>query len=389
MIIDPDFLRWAYGRRTTTSGIAYFLNVSRRTVRRSLLEYGIVSPGRAPRSNNMDPNVSVGQADHNFDPSHLAELPQEVQDAANLIQSSSSSAYLSNMSNNDLDTMIQLLRSHYPGAGIRMLDGMLRRLGQVLPYERIQQSLTRLEPVSRVFDRIRIRRRRYTVPGPNSLWHHNGHHRKHSCLSVHNVRIERLWVDVSNSISQHWNNHFTLLESNHSLDVDNSNHIWLLQHLFLNTINHLLAFWAQGWNNHRITQRDGPNRSPEDMWGFDMFVHGLRGNDPSEFTMTDEELENFGIDWEGLQDDTLLQSLRRNYDHEEADGASTWLGRHGPPPTLNEVRVDPPTGLMTTEDVQALDESLWSINRTANEGDVVYLWSCALAFARGRYPDAF
>ncbi|KAJ3816977.1 hypothetical protein F5880DRAFT_1451611, partial [Lentinula raphanica] len=46
-VIDPNFLRWAYGRRST-SGIAYFLNVHPRTVRRALLEHGIASPGSMP-----------------------------------------------------------------------------------------------------------------------------------------------------------------------------------------------------------------------------------------------------------------------------------------------------------------------------------------------------
>lgn len=45
--IDPDFLRWAYSLRTT-SAISRFLGVSRITVRRALLEYGIVERQEAP-----------------------------------------------------------------------------------------------------------------------------------------------------------------------------------------------------------------------------------------------------------------------------------------------------------------------------------------------------
>ena len=54
--------------------------------------------------------------------------------------------------------------------------GMLRRLGHVVPYERVRLSLWRVDPVVRVFDRIRIRRRGYSVPGPMALWHHDGQH---------------------------------------------------------------------------------------------------------------------------------------------------------------------------------------------------------------------
>ncbi|KAJ3817199.1 hypothetical protein EV361DRAFT_806431 [Lentinula raphanica] len=211
--------------------------------------------------------------------------------------------------------------------------------------------------------------------------------------SVHNVRIERLWVDVSNSISQAWNNFFTALEVSHNLEVHNHNHVWLLQYLFMGIINDRLAFWAESWNNHRISQRDGPNRSPEDMWGFDMLVEGLRGDSLDGFAMSDQELEVFGIDWEGLQDGALLQSLRRNYAHEE--GANTWLGRHGPPPTLNEVQVDPPSGSMTAEDVQALDiliQSMARDRRDSEESEDEYhtrLWCTALAYAQARYPSDF
>ncbi|KAJ7662792.1 hypothetical protein DFH06DRAFT_1088364 [Mycena polygramma] len=47
IVIDPDFLRWAYSQRTTAS-IHRFLGVSRDTVRRALLEYGIVAPQADP-----------------------------------------------------------------------------------------------------------------------------------------------------------------------------------------------------------------------------------------------------------------------------------------------------------------------------------------------------
>ncbi|KAJ4473970.1 hypothetical protein C8J55DRAFT_376515, partial [Lentinula edodes] len=46
-IIDPNFLQFAY-RHRSTSGISSFLDVSRSTLRRRLLEYGIASPGADP-----------------------------------------------------------------------------------------------------------------------------------------------------------------------------------------------------------------------------------------------------------------------------------------------------------------------------------------------------
>ncbi|KAF9077223.1 hypothetical protein BDP27DRAFT_1509300 [Rhodocollybia butyracea] len=176
---------------------------------------------------------------------------------------------------------------------------------------------------------------------------------------VHNVRIERLWVDVSHSnISQHWNDLFTMLELHHGLDIDNVTHIWLLHHLFL-------AFWVGGWNQHRIqSQQDGPNRSPEDMFGFDMLVRGIWGDAVEQYAMSDEELE-----------------------HEE--GTSTWHGRHGPPPNLNEVHVDPPSSLLTADETQNLDDVLQHISQSSDQADVVHLWTTALAYVRTLHPGKF
>ena len=65
-----------------------------------------------------------------------------------------------------------------------MLHGMLLRLGHLIPRERIRQSLLRIDPVQRVFERIQIRCRTYSVPGPNSLWHHDGQHGKENQFSL-------------------------------------------------------------------------------------------------------------------------------------------------------------------------------------------------------------
>ncbi len=55
--------------------------------------------------------------------------------------------------------------------------------------------------------------------------------------SVHNIHIERLWVDVTKGFGSKWKVFFWMLESNHGLDVDKDAHIWLLHFLFLHYIN--------------------------------------------------------------------------------------------------------------------------------------------------------
>lgn len=112
----------------------------------------------------------------------------------------------------------------------------------------------------------------------------------------------------------------------------------------------------------------------------------MRGDSVDQFSMSDDELEVFGVDWEGLQDETLLRALRRNYANEEG---STWHGRQGPSPVLHEVRVDPPSGPLTTTQIRELDTVIQSIPRTSEQGDVMNLWVTALAHVRMLYPHRF
>ncbi|KAE9388731.1 hypothetical protein BT96DRAFT_1003909 [Gymnopus androsaceus JB14] len=178
-VINRDFLSWAYTQRTT-SGISQFLGLSCNTVRQSLLDYGLAPSGANPfPSNTNDAEVEGDILNPAPSNAHTQEeLPAEVRNVASSI--ASSSGYLSNISDEDLDRLVRELHPHYPRAGIQILDGMLRNLGHILPRERIQQSLIQVDPVHQVFERIRIRRRRYNVPGPNSLWHHDGHHHEFS-----------------------------------------------------------------------------------------------------------------------------------------------------------------------------------------------------------------
>jgi hypothetical protein len=159
--------------------------VGRSAVRNALLEYGIVQPQENPfsRSFEDDANTLVsedGLLDPNPPTPHgLANVFDDTSNASNSTIPTplvSFTGPLSTLSDDMLDDLIFQLRSHFRRAGISMLNGMLRRLGHRLPRERIRESLMRIDPVQRVFQRIRIRRRVYSVPGPNALWHHDGQH---------------------------------------------------------------------------------------------------------------------------------------------------------------------------------------------------------------------
>jgi hypothetical protein len=127
------------------------------------LEHGIAVSREQPAvlANTYD------EADYPF-------IQDEGQPAAPAI--SSYTGPLSSIIDDELDSLLFRLRQHYRRAGLSMFDGMLRRLGHHVPRARIRQSLLRIDPVQRVFQRITIRRRTYSVPGPNSLWHHDGQH---------------------------------------------------------------------------------------------------------------------------------------------------------------------------------------------------------------------
>lgn len=182
--IDEDFLQWAYSLRSTSS-IARFLNVGQTTVRSALLQYGIMAP-------QQDPFPPIAN-DELLDPSHPNPEQIPVPDNPEII---SFTGPLSTIDDNSLDDLLSRLRSHFSRAGITILKGMLRRLGHSVPRERIRTSLRRTDPVHRIFERIRICRRVYSVPGPNSLWNHDGQHSK--CLDQ--CSMDRQLTDEKQSL---------------------------------------------------------------------------------------------------------------------------------------------------------------------------------------------
>ncbi|KAJ7050934.1 hypothetical protein C8F01DRAFT_1263420 [Mycena amicta] len=206
--------------------------------------------------------------------------------------------------------------------------------------------------------------------------------------SVHNIRIERLWVDVTVQVIAAWGDNFTALELHHGLNINNRDHIWLLQFLFLGAINSQLAFFAESWNQHRIQIRGGPNRSPTDIFVFDMFVNGVRGTLPdAEENLTQEELEVHGIDWEGLRDEDIVQSRQNNNPSNEYE--ASWAGQVGPLPNLSEVIAEPPEGVFSDEQINDLVALLSPHMGSPSLDDVTALWSCALAYVRVLRPDIF
>ena len=70
--------------------------------------------------------------------------------------------------------------------------------------------------------------------------------------SVHNQRIERLWVDVYKEVIGIFYDMFQEMEDMNEMESTNGLHLAVLHHIFLLDINRRLEEFRQGWNNHRI-----------------------------------------------------------------------------------------------------------------------------------------
>ncbi|TFK63360.1 hypothetical protein BDN72DRAFT_750120, partial [Pluteus cervinus] len=99
--IDRDFLAWAIQLRGV-SGIARFLGIGRKTVRKALVEYGLREPGECPLAFRRDQTAQDGP--------RYTSLQADISDEY-------------------LDNTITDIRASYQRAGLSMLFGMLRALG--------------------------------------------------------------------------------------------------------------------------------------------------------------------------------------------------------------------------------------------------------------------
>jgi len=79
------------------------------------------------------------------------------------------------------EELLQYIRSYClnnPGTGYRIIQGSLRSRGIYVQRSRVMCALRSIDPVASATRwRSFIRRRVYSVPGPNALWHMDSHHR--------------------------------------------------------------------------------------------------------------------------------------------------------------------------------------------------------------------
>ena len=150
--IDSELLAVAFELRGPTH-LARTFNVHPRTIRRRILEQGLAEPGEPVYVDYEQPDGSITRVFR------------------------SSTGALSDLSDQELDDIVLYILEAFPGFGRRMIDGHLKFLGHRIPRSRIQASYARVHGAPPTgFGPRRIERRVYSVPGPNSLWHHDGQH---------------------------------------------------------------------------------------------------------------------------------------------------------------------------------------------------------------------
>lgn len=81
------------------------------------------------------------------------------------------------ISDQELDNIVRSIQESHPNVGLVMLHGYVLSHGVTVQRQRLRRSVQRLNPSTGITRWHQVlSRRSYHVPGPNSLWHIDGHH---------------------------------------------------------------------------------------------------------------------------------------------------------------------------------------------------------------------
>ncbi|XP_041823365.1 uncharacterized protein LOC121629368 isoform X3 [Melanotaenia boesemani] len=182
----------------------------------------------------------------------------------------------------ELDAIVLDIQHCHPNAGWRMMLGHLRSRRIHIQRSRLVESMRRVNPEGVMMRRLSIqtaRRRQYSVPAPNYLWHIDGNHKL--------IRIERLWRDVYENVLDLFYTMFTQLEIQGLLNPGEEIDLFALHRCFLHHIQHHLQAFKEAWNQHGL--RTENNCSPLQLWS----LYRKEGHDFSQVP------DDYGIDWTG------------------------------------------------------------------------------------------
>ncbi|KAG8691154.1 hypothetical protein FRC11_006349 [Ceratobasidium sp. 423] len=148
---DPQLLSYALELRGSHE-LAFVLGCSSRTIRRRALELGLVEP---------DHPVCTWEETSPGD-----MVPVFHQPTRNF----------SEIADQELLRVISEALSIFPYFGNKLMAGYLKSRGLSIPRDRVRWALQEVKGAPGVFGARAIHRVKYQVPGPNSLWHHDGQH---------------------------------------------------------------------------------------------------------------------------------------------------------------------------------------------------------------------
>jgi hypothetical protein len=84
----------------------------------------------------------------------------------------------SDITDDQLDSLVTQYKELHPSAGLRFMMGHLRSASFRVQKTRVGDSLKRVNGVgTRLRKQKAVKPREYSVPGPNHLWHIDGHHK--------------------------------------------------------------------------------------------------------------------------------------------------------------------------------------------------------------------
>ncbi|XP_076829589.1 uncharacterized protein LOC143475591 isoform X2 [Brachyhypopomus gauderio] len=84
------------------------------------------------------------------------------------------------LTNEELDYIVTDVHRSHPNTGYKLMHGLLKARGIRVPISRLRESFRRVDAEGVCMRRLRLhtlRRRQYSVPGPNYLWHIDGNHK--------------------------------------------------------------------------------------------------------------------------------------------------------------------------------------------------------------------
>ena len=118
-----------------------------------------------------------------------------------------------------------------------------------------------------------------------------------------------------------------------------------------------------------------------------MMIHGICGDQLPEEVMSDEDIEVYGVNWEGLYDDELLCLQRQN--NSPREGSTSWIGQMGPQ-HLNEVPVHTPSsGALTSDELVGLAETVHPWYGLPGDENMVLCWTYGHGYVRAIWGGVF